>query len=117
VRELAPEERTLVVNALKYFDGERYALWSYVVMNDHVHVIVEPAGEWRLRAILHSWKSFTAHAIQRRRQKRGTLWQDESFDRVVRDEKELHDKNAYILGNPGKRWPALQTYPWVSVWS
>ena len=55
--------RTLVENALRHFDGSRYALDQFVVSSNHVHVLVTPRGEHTLSEILHSWKSFTAHEI------------------------------------------------------
>ena len=51
----------LVENALRHFDGERYLLGSYVIMPNHVHVLVHPAWNTNLPDILHSWKSFTAN--------------------------------------------------------
>ena len=33
------------------------------------------------------------------------MWQNESFDRVVRDEEELREKVRYVCSNPLKRWP------------
>ena len=36
-RELEASERELVVAAMKSFDGQRYQLAAYVVMDDHVH--------------------------------------------------------------------------------
>jgi type I restriction enzyme R subunit len=101
----------LVTEALKHFDGQRYQLGAYVVMNDHVHVLVTPLARNALKDILHSWKSFTAHQI--RHKSVGRLWQDEYFDRIVRDEKEFVEKLRYVVGNPWKRWPHLEAYPWV----
>ena len=43
------------------------------------------------------------------------VWQDESFDRIVRDQAELNEKGRYILGNPFKRWPELNTYEWIGL--
>ena len=40
--DLTPAERSTIVAALRYSDGERYNLDGYVVMNDHVHVLVSP---------------------------------------------------------------------------
>jgi hypothetical protein len=34
---------------------------------------------------------------------------------VIRDDEELNDRLAYILGNPGKRWPDIEEYSWVWV--
>jgi hypothetical protein len=44
-----------------------------------------------------------------------SIWQEEYFDRIVRDEKEFLDKVQYILNNPLKRWPEMEGYPWVWV--
>jgi len=111
--DLSSQERDEIVTALKHFDGNRYELFGYVVMNDHVHVLVWPEGNQRLQDIIHSWKSFTAHRLAADSGRIGNLWQHESFDRIVRNEQELYEKMQYMLNNPGKRWPELQSYKWV----
>lgn len=110
---LTPDERTLVVAALEHFQRERYILFAHVVMDNHAHVLVKPIHENVLQSILHSWKSFTALQIQRQFGRQGAVWQDEYFDRIVRDEEEFLEKAQYILNNPQKRWPELEEYAWV----
>lgn len=92
----------IMEQALAKFDGERYALGTYAIMPNHVHVLVTPLGEHELSDILHSWKSFTAHALNRELGRQGALWQDESFDHLVRDEAELRGFEGYIEDNPKK---------------
>ncbi len=111
--ELLPEERQAVLRAIRHFDGQRSELFAWVVMNDHVHVLVKPLGGVSLASILHSWKGYTGWQIQRRRGRREALWQDAYFDRIVRDEQELVEKAEYILANPYQRWPEEKEYPWV----
>jgi REP element-mobilizing transposase RayT len=111
--DLVPDERDQIVMALRHFDGDRYQLLGFVVMNDHVHVLVQPLRGAALERILHSWKSFTARQFQRAGGRKGAVWQKESFDRIVRNEAELWEKAAYILGNPRKRWPGITDYAWV----
>lgn len=111
--DLTPGERDRVVSALRHFDGERYTLLAYVVMNDHVHVLVRPHGGHRLEQTTHSWKSFTANRMQKESGRVGAVWQDESFDRIVRDEDEFWEKARYILDNPVKRWPGTGDYLWA----
>jgi REP element-mobilizing transposase RayT len=113
--ELQPGERDLVVSALKHFDGERYGLLAYVVMPNHVHLLVETKNNHRLQDLVHTWKSFTAHRLQRECGRRDRIWQDEYFDRIVRDEEEFLEKAQYILNNPLKVWPDIEEYRWVSV--
>ena len=114
-QDLTPSERTLLVQALKHFEHQRYELAAYVVMNDHVHVVVTPLAERRLEEILRSWKSYTARTFQRETGRHGNVWLVESFDRIVRDDAELLEKAQYILNNPRKRWPEIMEYPWVWV--
>jgi hypothetical protein len=57
--------KTLVENALRFFDGERYVLDQFVVAVNHVHVLVQPLGDHQLSDTLHSWKSFTANKINK----------------------------------------------------
>jgi putative transposase len=111
--ELTPAEREFIAGEFRHYDRRRYALRAYVVMNDHVHVLLEPIGEQRLEAIIHSLKSFTANRFQRHYGRNGGIWQDEYFDRIVRDEDEFQQKLGYILENPRKRWPGLVGYWWV----
>jgi putative transposase len=113
--ELSPEERGMIMAALRHFNGSRYELYACVVMPDHVHVLVKPLEKHLLQDIVHSWKSFTAHKFRGDYGRKVGIWQEEYFDRIVRDEKEFLDKAQYILNNPLKRWPEMEEYPWVWV--
>lgn len=88
--------KTIVENALTHFRGDRYDLDELVVMPNHVHVIVTPKVEYELSSILHSWKSFTATAINKKTGKNGTFWQKESFDHIVRSPAQLEKIRTYI---------------------
>jgi REP element-mobilizing transposase RayT len=113
--DLSPEERSRVVEVLRHFHGCRYELLAYVVMNNHVHVVVTPGEKRTIDDLVHSWKSFSANQLQRQFKRIGTVWLNESFDRIVRDEEELETTVNYVLGNPWKRWPALEAYAWVGM--
>lgn len=112
-RPLDPEERDHVVATIRHFDSTRYALSAFVVMDDHVHVVVTPSQGVELERIVHSWKSHTAWRLQRECARSGPVWQDEYYDRVLRNEAEVLQKIRYILNNPGRRWPGFWPYPWL----
>jgi REP element-mobilizing transposase RayT len=78
--ELSAPERDLVAAELRSRHEQRYELYAYVVMNDHVHVLLRTFDGEALEKILHSWKSFTAHEMQRRYARRRRVRQDEYFD-------------------------------------
>ena len=90
-----------VETALLHFDGVRYDLGVYAFMPNHVHVLVQPLEPATLSSVMQSWKSYTAHQINKRDCRTGILWQTESFDRIVRDDVELRKFDAYIMANPG----------------
>ncbi len=96
--------QTIVENAMRFFDTKRYRLGEFVVMPNHVHALVMPMGGRDLSCILHSWKSFTANQINHRLGRVGTLWQDESFDHIIRDDESLATTIRYIREN-GKHLP------------
>ena len=97
-----PDLGALVEAALRHFDGDRYALGPFVVMPNHVHVLVVPIREHTLSDILHTWKSFTANQANRNLGRTGPFWQEESFDHLVRDEAALERFTRYIETNPAQ---------------
>jgi putative transposase len=109
---LTPSERDLVATAMRHLDYTRYELDGYVVMDDHIHVVLRPRDGWALEQILHSWKSFTANELGRGG-RMSPIWQREYVDRIIRDEAELLEKLTYVVNNPLKRWPDEVDYRWV----
>ena len=95
------ENAEIVRTALEFFDGERYAMGNFVIMPNHVHVLVVPAAGHELSEILKSWKMFTAKAVNKAEGRSGTFWQAESWDHLVRSRKQLERFQGYIGENPG----------------
>ena len=95
-----PANAKIVAHALRHFDGERYELTSFVVMPNHVHVLFRPLGEHGLADIMKSWKGFMAREINKRIGKTGALWQDEYWDRLIRNERHFFKVAEYIRENP-----------------
>lgn len=91
----------IMVNALHHFDEEKYELGSYVVMPNHVHAIMRPLSPKTdpLEKILQSRKLRTSREINSKLGLKGTLWQEESFDRIIRDEEHLYRCLQYIGDN------------------
>jgi REP element-mobilizing transposase RayT len=99
--DLAP----IVIDALFFFHNERYLLFDYTVMPDHVHAMLKPLqrrdGTWEpLSAIKHSLKSWTANRLNSVIGRTGRVWQDESFDHVIRGKKDFEASSNYIWLNP-----------------
>jgi len=97
-----PDLARIVADNLKYFDGERYRLGDFVVMPNHVHVLVNLLGQTDLEKQCYSWKKYTATKINRALAQRGRFWHEESFDHLVRSAEELEQLRLYIAENPQK---------------
>jgi REP element-mobilizing transposase RayT len=108
----------VVVGALKFFDGQRYQLQAWVIMPNHVHVVVWPAPPHTLSEILHGWKSFTAHEINKLlTEKAVPFWQSESYDHLIRDDDDLHRCSNYVWMNPVNAGLCAEAHlwPWSSA--
>jgi len=93
---------SIVEDTLLHFQGERYALSAWCVMPNHVHALVTPFPGFTLPKILHSWKSFSAHEINRALGREGRVWEEEAFDHLVRNEQAFGAFVDYTENNPVK---------------
>jgi REP element-mobilizing transposase RayT len=71
-QRLSPEEQTITLSAIKYWDNTKWTMYAAVVLPDHVHVLAQPlpkpeGGVFILTEILHSVKSFSSQKINRQR--------------------------------------------------
>ncbi|MFA6287201.1 MAG: transposase [Opitutaceae bacterium] len=105
-----PTCSSLVENALRHFDGQRYALDSFVIMPSHVHAIIRLVADHPLPTVVKSWKSFSARKINDHHATTGPLWQEDYWDRLIRDASHLHRCRDYIGRNPGKALLAPAAY-------
>jgi REP element-mobilizing transposase RayT len=97
-----PANRAIVDNALRHFDGQKVDLAAFVVMPNHVHILFRLRPGQKLEDVIHSWKSFTAKGLNRRLGRNGPLWQEDYWDRMIRNPRHLQACLGYIRDNPSK---------------
>jgi putative transposase len=112
-----------VREALEYYHNNRYELIAYCIMPNHVHVVVqllmdEKGVLFPLSKITQNWKRYSARQINQLLQRSGSFWQAESYDHVIRNDKEFNQFILYTLENPVKaklvdKWNDWQ-YSWLS---
>jgi REP element-mobilizing transposase RayT len=106
----------VVQDNLWHHDGVQYRLLAWVVMPNHVHALIE-LWQTPLGKILQSWKSYTSKAANKILGCEGKFWQDDFFDRYIRDEEHYRRVVRYIENNPIKaglvRFAA--EWPWSSA--
>ncbi len=113
-----PKLAQMVVTSLRF--GERelnlYALRAWVVMANHVHILVFPKAE--LARITRAVKNYTARQGNLLLTRTGQrFWEEESYDHWVRDRLELERIVAYIEFNPVKASLVArpEDWPWSSA--
>ena len=102
---LPPTARDLVLKHCIYDNGKCIQLHAVVVMPTHVHLLFTPLRDgngdsYTLATIMNGIKGTSAHSVNRLLRRKGSLWQDESFDRVMRSSDDLADKILYVIANP-----------------
>ena len=117
---LPPSVRSLVLEHCVHDNGTKHHLHGAVVMPDHVHLVLTPLADARgvvygLPEILGGIKGASAHRVNRALNRRGRVWQVESFDRVLRSEESVEQKVEYICQNPVRAGfvSAGDEYPWL----
>jgi REP element-mobilizing transposase RayT len=118
---LPPAGRDIVLSSCCHDHRKNYELYVAVVMPDHVHLILTPMIDEEesevqaLAEIMRRIKSASAHLINRRLQRQGQVWQEESFDHVLRSSEGLDAKVDYVLQNPVRRGlvKSWRDYRWM----
>jgi putative transposase len=95
-----PDCSLIVEESLMHFDGSRYLLTDFVVMPNHVHVLVAFRDDDSLITQCESWKRYTARQINQIRGRCGEFWQIEQFDHLVRGSEQFEYFQNYIAENP-----------------
>ena len=130
-----PKAAQIVVDNWKYFDKIRYELHAFVVMPNHVHLLIKTTPEFSVGDLVKSWKSYTAKSIRKTfanhfnadyqsalperetqiLQEGKPFWQREYWDRFIRDEKHYLKSIDYIHNNPVKAGLCKSSKDWM--WS
>ena len=94
------DARRILEQILLHFDGERYQLGDYVIMPNHVHLLMRMRLDSNMRIQCRHWKALSARNINHLLGKRGRFWQSEPFDHIVRSPQKLQHCTDYIRNNP-----------------
>jgi len=116
-RELTEEERGIVLDHICRGNGVHNLLVGVTVSIDHVHLILKPMGDLTLSRVLKGIKSASARLVNRASGTIGTVWQKESWDRILRDDREFMETLRQLADNPDKAGLCCvpEEYRWRSL--
>jgi REP element-mobilizing transposase RayT len=92
----------MVQETLLKDDGKKYRLSAWVVMPNHVHLLLARVDECTLSDIMQSFKSITSHKANKTLGRNGQFWMLEYFDRYSRNATHYKKTVEYIENNPVK---------------
>ncbi len=102
----------IVINNWKHWHEARYELLNWVVMPNHVHVLIKQYQGVPTNKIIHSWKSYSSNAINKYLKLEGEFWCSDYWDRYVRDEQHYKQAFEYIDNNPVKAGLVARAEDW-----
>lgn len=110
------EIASLVETKLRENDGEHYRLHAWVIMPNHVHLVVD-VWQTPLSKLLFSWKGASARGANLSLNRSGAFWEREYFDTIIRDAAHLKQAIKYTEGNPVKAGLVRdrKAWPWSSA--
>jgi len=118
--EIPEAVRGLVLQHCLHDHGLKLHVHGAVVMPDHVHLVFTPLKDsqgnpFSLAEIMGAIKGASAHRINKTLNRRGKVWQTESFDHILRSEESARSKVEYICKNPIRHGLVEQEddYPWL----
>ena len=117
-----PEEvRKMVLEHCLHDHGRKYWLHAAVVMPDHVHMILSVYGDaagqpFGLPEILNGIKGASAHSVNKALGRKGHVWQDESFDHILRSSESAEARSEYIRNNPVRKGLVETAEEWPWFW-
>jgi REP element-mobilizing transposase RayT len=111
--DLSELEQGMIAASIRFFDRARYVLDAFVIMNDHLHIVLAPKDQWKLESLVYSLKRFTATRMVTEFGRKAPVWQREYYDHIIRNQADWEEKVGYILTNPQRRWGDIKDYKWV----
>jgi REP element-mobilizing transposase RayT len=114
------EARNAILQHCLHDNAKRYNLHAAVVMPDHVHVLLTPlrdekAWPYSLPTILKLLKGTSARSVNKPLGSSGPVWQEESFDHVLRSQESFEKKLEYLRQNPVRRGLVERPEDYVTV--
>jgi putative transposase len=100
-----------------YRDQGKFALHAFVVMPNHVHLLLTPAEDLALERVIQLIKGGFSHAAGELLGRGAEIWQRGYVEHCVRDEDDFERHRAYIHNNPLRRGlvNSPEEYPYSSA--
>ena len=97
-----PVAANILAERLLADHGTLYVLHAFVIMPNHVHVVLTISPDIRLAPLVKTLKGGSSLSINRAIRRTGRLWQPDYFDRLIRSDEHFRRTVEYVHWNPVK---------------
>jgi putative transposase len=92
---------SLILADLEFYRNKYvFKLHGYVIMPDHLHLLLSLSEHVNISQVMHDFKSHTSQEINNILKRQGALWQEGFYDHVIRDEEDYKKRIGYVHKNP-----------------
>ena len=87
-----------MLDVLRHYDGNGYMLHAFVIMPDHLHLLITPSES--VERSVQLFKGGFSFRAKRELDWKGNIWQPGFTDHRIRDEEDWKRHLEYIRSNP-----------------
>jgi putative transposase len=98
---------------LEYRDRGAYLLHEFVVMPNHLHLLITPGGETSLEKAIQFIKGGSSYQIHRQRENKIQIWSSGFHEATIRDAENFEARRNYIRMNPVEAGLAARPEDWA----
>lgn len=100
----APDAAHIALDSLRWLrEAGRVWLLGYVIMPDHVHLVLGLRQGASLSKVMQVWKGFTARSLREKCSVPPPVWQRGYYDHGIRDANDLQIRLDYMHDNPVRK--------------
>jgi putative transposase len=116
-----PQKAELMMDVLTHYrEQKKYILHEYVIMPDHLHLLLTPVADISIERAMQLIKGGFSYRLGKTgtaNAKRGLVWQESFTNHRIRDQRDYAQHGDYILMNPvrARLVDAPELYPYSSA--
>jgi putative transposase len=103
----------LITCMLEYRERGAYLLHEFVVMPNHLHLLLTPGDEMSLEKAMQFIKGGSSHEIHRQRENKIQIWSSGFHEATIRDVEDFETRRHYIRMNPVEAGMAARPEEWA----
>jgi len=107
-----PVAGSIIQTLFWLIENQRIWLLGFVIMPDHLHLVLAPRQPHSLRGVMQLLCSYTARRINTYLHRQGALWAEEYYEHLLASREKVQPCLDYLYLNPVRQNLAAQVTDW-----